>query len=185
MRERKQNAKSGGGVEMSDKPIPCPYPKSNGGVWCNHKRYVMATSTRQESFYVKCTCGARGPLTDTRAEAIARWNAAGQIQKFWKEQSEWSQQTFGADSDRGPIGPLKHLEKEAREAYEAAPENRALEIVDCLFLSFDAARRHGLTLGGLIELCFTKLAINRSREWPKNLPPDSAVEHYRTNAEGR
>ena len=78
MRERKQNAKSGGGVEMSDKPIPCPYPKSNGGVWCNHKRYVMATSTRQESFYVKCTCGARGPLTDTRAEAIARWNAAGQ-----------------------------------------------------------------------------------------------------------
>ena len=63
---------------MSDKPIPCPYPKSNGGVWCNHKRYVMATSTRQESFYVKCTCGARGPLTDTRAEAIARWNAAGQ-----------------------------------------------------------------------------------------------------------
>jgi hypothetical protein len=168
------------------KPGPCPFCGSDKTAVCGGPSLVDPDTPQ---FYVECNgnrkqCAALGPDATTEAEAIARWNAAGQIQKFWKEQSEWSQQTFGADSDRGPIGPLKHLEKEAREAYEAAPENRALEIVDCLFLSFDAARRHGLTLGGLIELCFTKLAINRSREWPKNLPPDSAVEHYRTNAEG-
>ena len=39
-------------------------------------------------------------------------------QQFWNEQGEWSQKTFGLDSERGPLGPLKHLEKEAREGQE-------------------------------------------------------------------
>ncbi|MBF9651862.1 DUF550 domain-containing protein, partial [Streptococcus pseudopneumoniae] len=37
---------------------------------------------------------------------------------FFERLADWSAETFGPRSHRGPIGPLKHLEKEAREAYE-------------------------------------------------------------------
>ena len=61
-------------------------------------------------------------------------------QRFWDALAEWSQATFGTDAERGAIGPLKHLEKEAREAQEALDP---IEIADCLLLVFDAARRSG------------------------------------------
>ena len=83
-------------------------------------------------------------------------------QQFWDQQAEWSRATFGSDTERGPLGPLKHLEKEAKEAQENAewvqknPEKfdgvkqntveLRTEIADCLFLTFDAARRAGMTL---------------------------------------
>ena len=41
-------------------------------------------------------------------------------QQFWDQQAEWSRATFGSDTERGPLGPLKHLEKEAKEAQENA-----------------------------------------------------------------
>lgn len=28
---------------------------------------------------------------------------------FWERQAEWSEKTFGNDTERGPVGPLKHL----------------------------------------------------------------------------
>lgn len=87
---------------------------------------------------------------------------------FWNAQSEWSRATFGSDKERGPVGPLKHLEKEAREAYaECDPMLRDMEIVDCLFLVCDAARRAGMTPDRLLTLANHKLAINKGRKWSK------------------
>lgn len=102
-----------------------------------------------------------------------------QILDFWKKQAAWSRATFGEDHERGPIGPLKHLEKEAREAYEETDiEKQKMEIVDCLFLVFDAARRSGMGLDGLLHRAFVKLEINQNREWSRPTS-DEPVEHVR------
>ena len=73
------------------------------------------------------------------------------------------------------LGPLKHLEKEAREAQEALDP---VEIADCLFLVFDAARRRGLTLDQLLDVAEWKLEVNKMRKWnkPTSVEP---VEHVR------
>ncbi len=43
--------------------------------------------------------------------------------RLWNELSKWSQETFGSDAERGPIGPLRHLKLEADEAIESgAPD---------------------------------------------------------------
>lgn len=105
----------------------------------------------------------------------ARTNA--RVQEFWNEHSAWSQKTFGTDAERGPIGALKHLEKEAREA-QAKPTDLE-EYADCLFLTFDAARRAGISLDQLIDIAFAKLEKNRLRRWVKSDKPDEPTEHER------
>ena len=102
------------------------------------------------------------------------------IQAFWRAQAEWSTATFGSDAERGPVGPLKHLEKEAREAYgETDVDRRRVEIADCLFLVIDAARRAGMTWDELVDTAWAKLAINKARQWQKPTS-DGPVEHVRT-----
>lgn len=54
--------------------------------------------------------------------------------------AEWSQATFG---DVGPVGPLKHLSKEALEA--AAEPGDLSEWADMQFLLWDAQRRAGIS----------------------------------------
>lgn len=93
-----------------------------------------------------------------------------------REQGKWSQETFGLDSVRGPIGPLKHLEKEAREA-AAKPEDRE-EYADCLILLLDASRRAGISPLELIKEARKKMVVNKERSWPKAVG-DEAVEHLR------
>lgn len=104
-------------------------------------------------------------------------------QRFWNAHADWSQKTFG--TDRGPLGALKHLEKEAREAQHevevgmnASPALRE-EIADCLFLTFDSARRAGMTLDDLLDEAFKKLAINKGRTWTKPTKDGEPVEHVR------
>lgn len=82
-----------------------------------------------------------------------------------RDQAKWSQATFGKDQDRGPIGALKHLEHEAREA-QAAP-NDVSEYADCFLLVLDAARRAGFSVRDLLTAAIDKQEINESREWPK------------------
>lgn len=53
-----------------------------------------------------------------------------------QEHAEWSQATFG---NVGPVGPLKHLSKEALEA--AAEPGDLSEWADMQFLLWDAQRR--------------------------------------------
>ena len=109
-------------------------------------------------------------------QAATRMSHGIDVQAFWDAQAEWSQATFGTDQDRDHIGPLKHLAKEAVEA-QVRPSD-PFEIADCLFLTFDAARRSGLTLTKLIEVCNEKLAINKARKWDKPTD-DNPVEHVR------
>jgi hypothetical protein len=71
---------------------------------------------------------------------------------FWNAQAEWSQATFGTDAERGPIGALKHLRREADDLMMAVePSHRAEEVIDCLFLTFDAARRSGYTFNDVYD----------------------------------
>ncbi len=103
------------------------------------------------------------------------------------DQAAWSQATFGSDAERGPIGALKHLAKEAREAEIACVMNLGIggdrgiiaeELADCLLLILDAARRSGLTPLQLIRAAQSKMAVNKARTWPKPTS-DEPVEHVR------
>lgn len=104
--------------------------------------------------------------------------------RFWDEQSDWSQLTFGPDCERGPIGPLKHLVKEAKEAQDSPTD--LSEFVDCLFLVIDATRRAGFSKESLLVAAFDKLAVNRARSWPdwRSAPADEAIEHDRSTPQG-
>lgn len=92
------------------------------------------------------------------------------------ELSEWSQKTFGTDAERGPTGPLKHLEKEAREALEKPQD--IMEYADILILLLDASRRAGIKPLELLRAARRKMVENRARCWPKPTS-DEPVEHIR------
>ncbi|EKP5433113.1 DUF550 domain-containing protein [Salmonella enterica] len=78
------------------------------------------------------------------------------------EHSEWSDATFG---DVGPVGPLKHLSKEALEA--AADPSDLLEWADMQFLLWDSQRRMGISDEFITRAMIEKLAINKTRQWPE------------------
>ena len=101
---------------------------------------------------------------------------ATKLDALVQDQSRWSQATFGTDQERGPLGALRHLEREAREAQEA-PTNQD-EYADCFLLILDAARRAGMTPLQLVEAAQRKMAVNRSRTWPRPVD-DQPVEHIR------
>lgn len=79
-----------------------------------------------------------------------------------REHAEWSQATFG---NVGPVGPLKHLSKEAMEA--AAEPGDLSEWADMQFLLWDAQRRAGITDEKITQAMIEKLAVNKRREWPE------------------
>nr|WP_242629308.1 DUF550 domain-containing protein [Raoultella planticola] len=79
-----------------------------------------------------------------------------------REHAEWSQTTFG---NVGPIGPLKHLSKEALEA--AAEPGDLSEWADMQFLLWDAQRRAGITDEQITQAMIEKLTVNKQREWPE------------------
>lgn len=87
---------------------------------------------------------------------------ASERERIRREHAEWSQATFG---NVGPIGPLKHLSKEALEA-AANPED-PLEWADMQFLLWDAQRRAGITDEQITQAMIEKLAINKARQWPE------------------
>ena len=81
------------------------------------------------------------------------------------------------DSERGPIGTLKHLAKEAKEAQDNPTD--ITEYADCLFLTIDAARRAGFSWRQLLQAAFNKLEVNKLRTWPKPVASDEPIEHVR------
>ncbi|EMJ7629017.1 DUF550 domain-containing protein [Klebsiella pneumoniae] len=76
--------------------------------------------------------------------------------------AEWSQATFG---NVGPVGPLKHLSKEALET--AAEHGDLSEWADMQFLLWDAQRRAGITDEQITQAMIEKLAVNKQRSWPE------------------
>ena len=79
-----------------------------------------------------------------------------------REHAVWSQATFG---DVGPVGPLKHLSKEALEA--AAEPGDLSEWADMQFLLWDAQRRAGISDEQITQAMVKKLVVNKQREWPE------------------
>lgn len=138
------------------KTDPVPMAISDGiGSWDNH----------------------RNPPTDKpksellqRAENLAEKTAAlaQQVQsedlraKVRADHAEWAAKTFG---NTGPVGPLKHLSKEALEAAEAPWDLH--EWADMQFLFWDAQRKAGVTDEEITEAMVEKLEINKCRAWPE------------------
>ncbi|EJL0559556.1 DUF550 domain-containing protein [Salmonella enterica] len=79
-----------------------------------------------------------------------------------KRHAEWSDSTFG---NVGPVGPLKHLSKEALEA--AAELGDLSEWADMQFLLWDAQRRAGISDGEITAAMEEKLKVNMARQWPE------------------
>lgn len=100
-------------------------------------------------------------VIDGVLEAIAR-------EQVRREHAVWSLATFG---DVGPVGPLKHLSKEALEA--AAEPGDLSEWADMQFLLWDAQRRAGITDEQITLAMVEKLAVNKQRKWtePKDGEP--------------
>ncbi len=78
------------------------------------------------------------------------------------EHAKWSDSTFGCV---GPIGPLKHLSKEALEA--AAEPDDLSEWADMQFLLWDAQRRADISDAEITAAMEDKLKINMERQWPE------------------
>ncbi|ECD0047684.1 DUF550 domain-containing protein [Salmonella enterica subsp. enterica] len=83
-------------------------------------------------------------------------------EQILREHAEWSDKTFG---DVGPVGPLKHLSKEALET--AAEPDDLSEWADMQFLLWDAQRRAGISDEQITLAMVEKLTVNKKREWPE------------------
>lgn len=92
------------------------------------------------------------------------------------DQSSWSQATFGTDQERGPVGALRHLAREATEAAEQPDD--IMEYADCLLLILDASRRSGFGFAKVVKAAIEKMKVNKAREWPKPTS-DQPVEHVK------
>lgn len=107
----------------------------------------------------------RGFPNNSQGRDVALYTApqpASEREQIRRDHAEWSQATFG---DVGPVGPLKHLSK---EALEAATEPRDLsEWADMQFLLWDAQRRAGISDEQITLAMVEKLAVNKQREWPE------------------
>lgn len=106
------------------------------------------------------------------------WRRAA-FNQLWDDHADWSEATFGIDEERGPKGPLKHLEKEVKEAL-ASPYDKE-EYADLFLLVIDAARRSGMTCRQFINACRKKLEKCKGRTWIKG--EDGVFEHDRTKDE--
>lgn len=107
--------------------------------------------------------GSNVMLPAEEAEALARIALdAMDRDQVRNEHAEWSQATFG---NVGPVGPLKHLSKEALEA--AAEPGDLSEWADMQFLMWDAQRRAGITDAQITQAMIEKLAVNKQRSWPE------------------
>ncbi len=93
---------------------------------------------------------------------LKRALASLERERIRREHAEWSDKTFG---DVGPVGPPKHLSKEALEA--AADPSDPLEWADMQFLLWDAQRRMGISDEFITRAMIEKLEINKSRQWPE------------------
>ncbi|HAK1939220.1 TPA: DUF550 domain-containing protein [Salmonella enterica] len=137
-----------------------------------------ADNQEPAGYHVIRECGKVGCSVATLEEAEKTrdfWNKKWTIRPYFytaqpapererirREHAEWSDKTFG---DVGPVGPLKHLSKEALET--AAEPDDLSEWADMQFLLWDAQRRAGISDGEITAAMVKKLAINKTRQWPE------------------
>lgn len=100
--------------------------------------------------------------------------------ELFRDQSKWSQETFGSDSERGPLGAIRHLAKEAVECEKAVgTPHLQEELADVLILFLDASRRAGYRPLEIVVSAIAKMEKNKQRTWPKPVD-DMPVEHDRS-----
>lgn len=128
----------------------------------------MTTITKDRLLTIKQWRETYGPgsnvvLPAEEAEELARIALASlERELIHHEHAKWSDSTFGCV---GPIGPLKHLSKEALEA--AAEPDDLSEWADMQFLLWDAQRRAGISDAEITAAMENKLKINMERQWPE------------------
>ncbi|HHK8476846.1 TPA: dATP/dGTP pyrophosphohydrolase domain-containing protein [Escherichia coli] len=128
----------------------------------------MITITKERLLTIKQWRETYGPgsnvvLPAEEAEELARIALASlEREQIRHEHAKWSDSTFGCV---GPIGPLKHLSKEALEA--AAEPDDLSEWADMQFLLWDAQRRAGISDAEITAAMEDKLKINMKRQWPE------------------
>ncbi|SWX03723.1 Eaa1 [Klebsiella pneumoniae] len=107
---------------------------------------------------------AANKFADPRRQIMLYRHAqpAAEREQVRSAHAEWSQATFG---NVGPVGPLKHLSKEALEAAEQPGD--LSEWADMQFLLWDAQRRAGITDEQITQAMIDKLAVNKQRSWPE------------------
>ncbi|HBD2344888.1 TPA: DUF550 domain-containing protein [Escherichia coli] len=106
----------------------------------------------------------QGVETASNHEELSEENGSSlQLRNLIRQRhAEWSDKTFGCV---GPVGPLKHLSKEALEA--AAEPDDLSEWADMQFLLWDAQRRAGISDAEITAAMEDKLKINMERQWPE------------------
>lgn len=128
----------------------------------------MTTITKERLLTIKqwretYGLGSNVVLPAEEAEELARIALASlEREQIRHEHAKWSDSTFGCV---GPIGPLKHLSKEALEA--AAEPDDLSEWADMQFLLWDAQRRAGISDAEITAAMEDKLKINMERQWPE------------------
>lgn len=128
----------------------------------------MITITKGRLLTIKQWRETYGPgsnvvLPAEEAEELARIALASlEREQIRHEHAKWSDSTFGCV---GPIGPLKHLSKEALEA--AAEPDDLSEWADMQFLLWDSQRRAGISDAEITAAMEDKLKINMERQWPE------------------
>ncbi len=123
---------------------------------CKERKLFCSTDTTRMRKTISVSAGTEDAPLYRHAQP------APERDQVRREHAEWSQATFG---NVGPVGPLKHLSKEALEA--AAEPGDLSEWADMQFLMWDAQRRAGITDAQITQAMIDKLAVNKQREWPE------------------
>lgn len=94
-------------------------------------------------------------------------------------QKAWSAETFGPG--RRTLGVVNHIRSELDEI-EADPEDLS-EWIDVIILAIDGAWRAGWSSQEIIDAYHTKMAKNRTRNWPdwRTMSQDQPIEHDRSD----
>lgn len=105
----------------------------------------------------------------------------GYLKRISEQQRTWSEETFGPREVRGPIGALKHMQKELANELLQGQDRDPKEYADLLLLWLDAIHRAGLTLTKVLAVTELKLEENQLRTWPdwRQADPLAPVEHIR------
>ena len=122
---------------------------------------IAARNVEPVGMFIKGPCGYY-PSFHEDAVPLYTSPITQERDRIRREHASWSQATFG---DVGPVGPLKHLSKEALEA--AAEPGDLSEWADMQFLLWDAQRRAGISDEQITKAMVEKLAVNKQREWPE------------------
>lgn len=125
-----------------------------------HGVYPEQTANKDETSMVTVLPAA---LLQDKAVLPDEKDASLQLRNLIRQRhAEWSEKTFG---NVGPVGPLKHLSKEALEA--ATEPDDLSEWADMQFLLWDAQRRSGISDTEITAAMEEKLAVNMARQWPE------------------